>query len=124
MADQSINMPVSKPGVARNVAGWIVCVVLAIAFLVFGGAKLAGARPMVQEFDHVGLGQWFRYFTGILEVSGAIGVLIPKYSRWGALLLVVAMCGALVAHFTVLQSSPSAAATLLVIALAAAWLRR
>lgn len=116
-------MAVSKPGIARNVAGWMLCVFLTIVFLVFGGAKLAGARPMVQEFDYVGLGQWFRYLTGILEVSGAIGVLIPKYSRWGALLLALVMCGALVAHFTVLRSSPSAAATLLVIALAAAWLR-
>lgn len=122
MADQR-SMPASKPGAVRNIAGWIVCVFLALLFLVFGGAKLAGAQAMVQEFDHVGLGQWFRYFTGILEVTGALGVLIPKYSRWGAMLLALVMCGALVAHFTVLRSSPAAAAVMLVIALIAAWLR-
>ena len=79
---------------------------------------------MVQEFDQVGLGQWFRYFTGVLEVSGGVGVLIPKYSSWAALLLAMVMCGAIIAHLTVLHSPPSLPATLLVIALIAAWLRR
>lgn len=124
MADQSINMAVAKPGAVRNVAGWILCFFLAFVFLLFGGAKLFGIPAMVREFDNVGLGQWFRYFTGILEVTGAIAVLIPKYSRWAASLLVVVMCGALVAHFTVLRSSPAAAAAMLVIALIVVWLRR
>lgn len=79
---------------------------------------------MVREFDQVGLGQWFRYFTGILEVGGGIGVLIPKYSQWAALLLAVVMCGAILAHLTRLHSPPSLPATLLVIALLAAWLRK
>lgn len=124
MADQSISMPVSRPALARNIVAWIFCVFLALVFVTFGGAKLAGAQAMVREFDHVGLGQWFRCFTGVLELTGGILALIPKYSRWGALLLALVMCGALVAHFTVLRSSPAAAAAMLVAALIVVWLRR
>jgi putative oxidoreductase len=118
-----MSMPVSKPGMARNIAGWILCIVLAFAFVMAGGMKLIGNRPMVQEFDQVGLGQWFRYFTGVLEVSGGVGVLIPQYSRWGALLLATVMVGAIVAHLTVLHSSPALPCVLLVLALTAAFLR-
>jgi putative oxidoreductase len=37
---------------------------------------LAGVPAMVELFDRVGLGQWFRYFTGLLEVAAGIGLLI------------------------------------------------
>lgn len=36
------------------------------------GSKLAGAPAMVGLFDTIGIGQWFRYLTGSLEVSGRL----------------------------------------------------
>lgn len=108
----------------RVVFGWVLCVLLAFIYLAVGGMKLAGRPVMVEEFREVGLGQWFRYFTGILEITGAVCLLIPRVSKWGALLLVVVMIGALTAHFTVLHSSPLLAAILLVLAGVTAWLRR
>jgi putative oxidoreductase len=113
----------SWPGTVRNAAGWILCLILAFVFILFGGMKLIGRLNMVQEFHQVGLGQWFRYFTGVLEVGGGLGVLIPRVSRWAALLLAIVMCGAIVAHLTVLHSSPTLPAGLLSIALIAAYLR-
>ena len=56
---------------------WTVRVLLAMAFGAAGAAKLAGAAPMVQIFDLIGIGQWFRYVTGIVEVAGAILLLVP-----------------------------------------------
>ena len=83
------------------------------------------SRPgMVQEFARVGLGQWFRYFTGVLEVAGAVGMIVPPLSRWAAMLLAAVMSGAIVAHLTALQSPPTLPAILLVMVFAAAWLRR
>lgn len=114
----------AKPAMGRVVLGWILCVLLALVFVLFGGMKLLGKPIMVQEFNQVGLGQWFRYFTGTLEVAGAIGLLIPKVSRWAALLLAVVMVGALIVHFTVLHSPPALAAILLVLAVLTVWLRR
>jgi putative oxidoreductase len=124
MADQSIGISESKPGLLQTIAGWVLSGLLAFIFLMVGGMKLIGQPAMVREFDQVGLGQWFRYFTGILEVGGGIGVLIPRFSSWAAMLLAVVMCGAIVAHLTVLQSPPTRPAILLVLALVAAWLRR
>jgi putative oxidoreductase len=108
----------------RVVLGWILCLPLAFVFLMVGGMKLLSKPAMVQEFNQVGLGQWLRYFTGTLEVIGAVGLLVPKFSRWAALLLAGVLVGALVAHFTVLDSSPALALILLVLAGLIAWLRR
>jgi len=114
----------AQPSMAQWVLGWVLCLLLALVFLFFGGMKLLSKPVMVNEFNQVGFGQWFRYFTGTLEVAGAIGLLVPKFSRWAALLLAVVMAGAIVAHLTVLHSPPTLAAILLVLAVLIAWLRR
>jgi uncharacterized membrane protein YphA (DoxX/SURF4 family) len=109
-----------------NILAWILAVLLAVVFVFAGGAKLLGARAMVQEFAQIGIGQWFRYFTGILEVSGAIGVLIPKYRFAAALQIAAVMVGATAANISVLNVPSLARLTafLLAAALALAWLRR
>jgi uncharacterized membrane protein YphA (DoxX/SURF4 family) len=116
--------PLVAPSTLRVVFGWVICVLLALVFLMAGGVKLLSKPALVQEFDQIGLGQWFRYFTGALEVTGAVCLLIPKLSRWAALLLAVVMIGAIIAHLTVLHSSPGLPIALLVLATLAAWLRR
>lgn len=110
-----------------NVFGWILAILLAFLFAYVGGVKLISTRgPMVQEFAQIGLGQWFRYLTGILEVTGGIGLVIPKFRFWSALQIATVMAGATIANLTVLRV-PSAAkltALLLALALALGWLRR
>ncbi len=113
-----------KPAMFRAILGWVLCLLLAFVFLMVGGMKLLTKPVMVREFEQVGLGQWFRYFTGILEVTGALGLLVPKFSRWAALLLMVVMIGAITAHLTVLHSPPTLALIMLVLAALIAWLRR
>src|SRR3569623_2861389 len=109
-----------------NIVAWILAVALAVVFLLVGGANLFGARAMVQEFAQIGMGQWFRYFTGILELSGAIGALLPKYRFWGALQIAVVMAGATVTNIWVLHLPPLGRLTalLLAAALILAWLCR
>ena len=58
---------------------------------------------MVQEFETVGLGQWFRYATGMLEVIGAIMVLVPTVSALGGCLLLLVDVGAFVAQVTAIH---------------------
>ena len=103
---------------------WILSGLVALAFLGAGGAKLAGAAAMVELFDKVGRGQWFRYLTGLLEVSGGIGLLIPRYAFYAAGLLGAVMVGAIIAHVTVLGTSPAAPVVLLVLSGTIAWLRK
>ena len=111
-------------GKGLNITLWVLQVLAAAAFLGAGGAKLAGAPQMVEVFEKVGVGQWFRYVTGLLEVSGAIGVLVPGYAFYGAALLAIVMVGAIVSHLTVLGGSPASPAVLLVLTGTIAYLRR
>ena len=58
----------------RRIGAWALQGVLAAAFLAAGSAKLAGVPFMVELFDQIGVGQWFRVVTGVVEVVGAEGV--------------------------------------------------
>jgi putative oxidoreductase len=118
------SQPVSQPSLLQSIPGWLLSALLALIFLMAGSMKLMSRPNMVQEFAQVGLGQWFRHFTGILEVAGAICMVVPPLSRWGAVVLAAVMSGAVVAHLTALHSPPTLPAILLVMVLAAAWLRR
>jgi uncharacterized membrane protein YphA (DoxX/SURF4 family) len=114
----------ANSGKVRLITLWILSGLLALAFLGAGGAKLAGAAAMVQLFGKVGLGQWFRYFTGMLEVAGAIGLLISRYAFYAAILLALVMVGAIIAHITVLGTSPAAPIVLLALSGTIAYLRK
>jgi putative oxidoreductase len=111
-------------GKGSLIALWTLSSLGALAFLAAGGSKLAGAPAMVELFDKVGLGQWFRYVTGLLEVAGGIGLLVPRYAFYAAALLAIVMVGAIVAHITVLGSSPAAPLTLLILTGTIAYLRK
>lgn len=96
----------------------------ALAFIAAGGAKLAGVPAMVEVFDKVGLGEWFRYFTGLLELAAGISLLISRYAFYAAAVLVMVMVGAIIAHITVLPGSPAAPAVLLVLTGIIGYLRK
>ena len=93
-------MDTSAPVVTRNtkIAIWILRVLMAALFLFAGFAKVTSQLMMVQEFDTVGLGQWFRYLTGLIDLAGGIAVLVPAISGFGAVLLLVVDIGAFVAQ--------------------------
>jgi putative oxidoreductase len=63
-------------------------------FLSAAAMKLSGAEMEVAAFNQVGLGQWFRYFVGALEVIGGIAVLMPRFSIIGAGVLLSVDIGA------------------------------
>ena len=72
-----------------NVGLWILQIGAAGMFLMVSFFKLSGDPRMVGLFDAIGLGQWFRYLTGSLEVLGAVLLLVPRLSGLGASLLVL-----------------------------------
>jgi len=94
---------------------------LAFAFIMAGGAKLVGLPMMVSVFEHVGFGQWFRYVTGVIEVSGAILLLTSRFAGPAGLVLATTMAGAILAHLTVVPGSPGPAILLLVLSAIIAW---
>jgi len=113
-----------QPGKARNISAWVLQVLLALAFLAAAGAKLAAVPMLVQEFDLIGLGQWLRYAAAVVEIIGAIALLIPRYSAYGALWLAITMFFATLAHLFAMHNDPTPALVLLVLSLLLFWLRR
>jgi putative oxidoreductase len=107
-----------------SAALWVVRGLLALAFVAAGGAKLYGVPMLVEEFEHIGLGQWFRYFTGGLEIMGAILLLLPQRAALGALLLICIMIGAVVTHLFVIGGSALPAIVLLTLNAVVAYAKR
>jgi uncharacterized membrane protein YphA (DoxX/SURF4 family) len=80
----------------------VIRILIGLAFFGAGAAKLAGVEMMVDSFEAIGLGQWFRYLTGAIEVGSAILLFVPGKQAWGAGLLVCTMIGAVLAHLLIL----------------------
>jgi hypothetical protein len=58
-------------------------IALAGMFLLAGSSKLLGAPAMVELFDAIGIGQWFRYLTGLIKVGSVLGLLVPSFAVFG-----------------------------------------
>src|SRR5258707_6988881 len=123
-ADWPVDAASSSRSRAGTIALWIVQVATAAMFLFVGTLKLSGVPAMVATFDAIGVGQWFRYVTGTIEVVSAILLLIPSLAFFGALLLVPTMVGAVVTHLFIVGGNPTPAFVLGVAAAAIAWTRR
>ena len=96
-------------------SGWVryVLIALRVAFgLIFvaaGVSKLAGVEMMVKEFGlfaPYGIGQWFRYVTGGLEIIGAVLLVRPRTVTPGAALLACISIGATISQLVVIHQDP------------------
>ena len=114
----------AAPGKALNITLWTLQVLVALAFVAAGAGKLLGSAAMIALFDAVGIGQWFRYVTGSLEVLGALLLIVPGKTAFGAVLLACVMAGAIVAHLTVLHTAATAPLVLFALSALIAWGRR
>jgi uncharacterized membrane protein YphA (DoxX/SURF4 family) len=114
----------ARAGKVLNIALWVVQILLALAFLGASSGKLLGRPEMVGLFEAIGIGQWFRYVTGLLEAAGAVLVVVPRTKAFGAALLAMVMVGAVLTHLFILHNAPTAPAVLLVLAGTVVWGRR
>ena len=113
-----------RSGRTGLIALWVVQIALAGMFLLAGGSKLLGAPAMVGLFDAIGIGQWFRYLTGLIEVGSALALLVPSFAVFGALALVPTMVGAIAIHLFIVGGSPALPAILLLGSAGVVWARR
>ena len=77
-------------------------VLVALFFAMVGLDKFTGGY-WVDVFTKIGVGQWFRYFTGCLQIAGAALMVIRKTWLLGALMLAGTMAGAMVAQVRLLE---------------------
>lgn len=122
-SDFAMAQQTTKPSKVLNLTIWGVQILAAFAFLAAGGAKLSGAPAMVEMFDKIGFGQWFRYLTGSLEVIGAVLLLVPRTAAIGGWLLATVMVGAIGTHLLMIGGNPIPPAVLLVLTIAVGWNR-
>jgi len=97
---------------------------LTLAFIAAGGAKLAGVEAMIQTFETIGWGQGFRYLTGVIEVSAAALLWLPRGRLLGVALIIATMVGAVLAHVLILGPSAVPAIVLGALAAGVAYLHR
>ncbi|ORT54441.1 DoxX family protein [Streptomyces sp. CB03238] len=83
---------------------WTLQIVLALFFAIPSAApKLVGHASAAESFDAIGLGDWFMYLVGALELAGAIGLVIPVLSGVSAPALIGLMAGAFVTQLAFLD---------------------
>jgi uncharacterized membrane protein YphA (DoxX/SURF4 family) len=83
----------------RTIALWTGQILFGLFFVYAGINKLFGLQEeMVKNFQNLGVGVWFRYFAGTLELGGGALLLTPKLSGVGALILASVMVGAIFTH--------------------------
>lgn len=114
----------------QSIIRWALRLVVVAIMLWASLPKLMGAEMSISLFEKLGVEPWGRYGTGIMELLGAILLLIPATVVIGAMIVIVVMVGAIGAHFIALgfegqmMMMTMLATANLVISLVIAWLYR
>lgn len=83
---------------------WALQGILGVFFIVASaGPKLLGEASTVQIFDDMGAAPWFRYFIGLVELAGGIGLLVPRLAGLAAAGLALLMVGAAITQAFILH---------------------
>jgi putative oxidoreductase len=109
----------------RTIFLWIAIVLGVLVYAAAGTAKLLGADMEVQTFLRFGMSLTFMRLIGACELAGAIGLLIPRFTTWAALGLMIVMGGAIVSHLRFDGIPPAVPAVVLMALMGyAGWQRR
>jgi len=104
---------------ALEVVLWAVQLYLVYFFVTVGALPALTAESGAQDtFEKIGIGLWFMYLTGTLELLGAIALLTPWFSGLGALGLMGVMTGACITHLTLMDGKGVEGPALMLIPLA------
>ena len=86
-----------RPDRVGTLIAWILRLGVGIAFLWVGMSKFGAHSAWISVFERIGFGQWFRYVTGAVQMTGAALVLVPRTSFAGILEVACTMLGAMAA---------------------------
>ena len=110
-------------GRAGNIALWVLQVLVAAMFAFAGYTKLVGDAQMAAS---MGFGLAGLHIVGVLEIAGAVGLLLRGVAGFAGVCLVALMVGATIDTIVMLGLSPLIAAPVVTLVLVAiiAWGRR
>ena len=93
----------TKKGLIKTAAIWIVTVLLALVCLRSGLTKMpgmGGEQFWIRDFARWGYPDWFRIVVGIAELVSFLLLLVPRVAGVGAGIFAVVMLGAIFTHAT------------------------
>jgi len=103
---------------------WILSVLLFAAFATTGMAKLTGTEPIgLQAAAMNGFPAWIRTVVGVVEVAGAVALLIPPVAAFAASLLAMLMIPATITQWISGQPGIFIPIFMLALLLTVAWRR-
>jgi putative oxidoreductase len=97
---------------------------LALFFAFVGYSKFNNdpRGEWVQIFERIGVGQWLRYVTGVMQVGGAILILSRRTLTIGAAMLACTMVGAALVDLFIMTSPIVIVPLLLLMIVTVVWL--
>lgn len=103
---------------------WGLSLLLAAAFVTTGVAKLTGTEPIgLQAAAMNGFPSWIRVVVGVVEVGGAIAILVPAVAGFAASLLGLLMIPATITQLVSGQRGVFVPILMLMLLLIVAWRR-
>jgi uncharacterized membrane protein YphA (DoxX/SURF4 family) len=109
---------------AREIGLWVLQVAMAGWMLMSGIGKLTGDPLSAATFAAIGAGDWLRYAIGVLEIAGAIGLVVPALCGLAAVAFVLLLLGAVATQVFVIGSGVVVPLIALVPMVVIAWARR
>ena len=82
----------------RDVLLWVIAVFLAYVFVRQGSAKFFHDSGWAKAFRAWHYPDWFRIAVGTLEICAGVLVLVPRYARIGACVIIAIMLGGMATH--------------------------
>ncbi len=111
------------PELRNPITEWVLRCGIALFFVSAGADKFQPG--WIKLFQEIGFGQWFRYFTGVVEILGGALVLLPWTRTAGLALLACTMgSAALLLIFVVGRPADSIISSAIFIGLIFYWWNR
>ena len=82
----------------RSLKTWMACAIISTIFVLAALPKMLGIEMIAEAFESWNYPVEFMYVVGLLELAGALLILIPTAARFGFVVLIFVMCGAIVTH--------------------------
>ena len=96
MLNKNIDIIREKLTRIQHILLWLIVLWMAYRIGSMGYFKLDPEGMWTKAFNRWGYPVWFRYFIGVLELGGALLILIPKVRHYGGIILFTVMIGALI----------------------------
>jgi uncharacterized membrane protein YphA (DoxX/SURF4 family) len=129
MPDLRLQVIDDRPPIVVRALRAVLPILFGLLFVYIGWTKFDSQSMWVQIFARIGLGQWFRYVTGAIQIAGGLLLVPPRTRVIGGSLIACTMLGAAVADVFILSYGPLAIVPLVLCGLAAtfagqAWIGR